>query len=95
MGDNSEWSHNLAEDVNLSINRRHPTSFPLCFLLFFNFMWLIIFSFFLFSSIILVLCFSGTKGTSVQVWGYAMSHSNLDSPPSPRLALSMLFRDNV
>jgi hypothetical protein len=58
----SEWLHSLAEDVKLSAHGRHPTAYPLRFCLFFNFLLLLFFiSFFLFSSITLVLCFSGTK----------------------------------
>jgi hypothetical protein len=41
---------------------------------------------------VLLLCFIFTnkiKGTSIQVWGCAMSHASPDSYPNPRLALSM------
>jgi hypothetical protein len=40
---------------------------------------------------ILLLCFlfKDKKGTSVQVWGCAMSHASPDSSLTPRLALSM------
>jgi hypothetical protein len=92
MGDGNERSHSLVEDVKLSAHGRHPTTYPLCFLLFFNFLLLLlfIFSLFLFSNVTLVLCFSRTKGTSFQVLGCAMSHANPDSSPSPRSALSMI-----
>jgi hypothetical protein len=57
------------------------------FFFFFNFLLLFnFFSFFFFSSIIFVLCFSRTKGTSVQVCGCAMSHANPNSSPSPRVS---------
>jgi hypothetical protein len=36
----------------------------------------------------LLLCFLGQKGTSVQVWGYARSHASPDSSSSPKSALS-------
>jgi hypothetical protein len=40
---------------------------------------------------------AGQQGTSVQVWGCAMSHASLDSSPNPKSALSMYLHigDNV
>jgi hypothetical protein len=93
MGDNSEWLHSLTKDVKLSAHERHPTNYPLCVRLFFSFLLLFIYLFlvsFCFP-ILLSYCVLGTKGTSVQVWGCAMSHANPNSSPSPKLALSMLF----
>ena len=90
IGGSSERPHSLVENIKLNAHGRHYTTYPLCFLLFFNFLLLFIFCFFLFSSVTLVLWFLGTKGTLVQVWGCAMSHANLDSSPSPRSTLSML-----
>jgi hypothetical protein len=89
-GDSSKQLHSLAEDINLSANGRHPTTYPLCFHLFFTFL-LFIFSFFLFSSITFAFFFLGTKRTSIQVWGCGISHANPDNSPSPRSTLSMLF----
>jgi hypothetical protein len=45
----------------------------------------------------LVLCFQGQNGTSIQVWGCAMIQANPDSSPSPKSALSMYLHigDNV
>jgi hypothetical protein len=45
----------------------------------------------------LVLCFQGQNGTSVQVWGCAMSHASLNNSLSPRSAISMYLHigDNV
>jgi hypothetical protein len=60
-GDSSERYHSLAENVKLSAHRRHPTTYPLCFLLIFNLLSLFIFSLFLFSIIALVFCFAGTS----------------------------------
>jgi hypothetical protein len=42
-GDSSERLHSLAEDVKLSTHGRYPTVYPLCFLLFFNFLLIVCF----------------------------------------------------
>jgi hypothetical protein len=55
MGSSSEQLHSLAEDIKLSAHERHPTVYPFiscCFC--FTFILCIVF---LFSSIIIVLCF--------------------------------------
>jgi hypothetical protein len=67
-GDSSKRLHSLAEDVKLNAHERHPTAYPLCFRLFFNYLLLVnFFRFFLFSNITFVFFFLGTKHTSIQV----------------------------
>jgi hypothetical protein len=48
MGGSSEQLHSLAEDVKLSAHGRHPIAYPLCFRLFFNFLFFFFFKFLLF-----------------------------------------------
>jgi hypothetical protein len=86
LGSSNEQLHHLAEDVKLSAHGRHPTVYPFlscCF--YFTF---IVFLFF-FPILLLCFLFKDKKGTSVQVWGCAMSHASPDSSLTPRLALSM------
>jgi hypothetical protein len=79
MGSSNEQLHSLAEDVKLSAYERHPTVYPF------------LSSCFLFNFPVLLLCFifKDKNGTSVQVWGCAMSHASPDSSPILRSALSM------
>jgi hypothetical protein len=94
MGKISERTHSLAEDVKLSAHGRHPTAYLFTSCCFIVALKLFLF---LFSKFLLLLCFQGQKGTSVQVWGYARSHASPNSSSSPKSALSMYLHigDNV
>jgi hypothetical protein len=64
MGNINERIHNLAKDVKLSAHGRHPTTYlftSCCFIVALKLFFL------LFSKFLLLLCFQGQKGTSVQV----------------------------